>query len=406
MNPYSGYGAIVTGERLVGRRVELEQLEQRLSAGAGSISVIGEPRIGKSSLVNAVSDRIRSTTAMPVAWIDTSTLPGSTELFVEITSEILADAERNHQKIPPEVARIVSPGPTSSYDAYRQCRLCLTLLNRGGIKQVAIFDEFDAIRGFPDAAVTIQRLRDLIYRRFETGLSAVFVSRRTLRNIEQQLADVSTLDNVCEQFSVRPFDESTLWLLADRCGDEWQMVDDDKRQLLQYSGGHPYIAEMILCNALPTRSIRAGCDVVIASIYEYYQHLQRLLQEDGLFEQLIQIVVGPRWSIRLGSLELLQRYGVVRHTKTLESSRYEGWSQHFQLYLEKCARDGVLWALWHDTESAVRERIQEECEQAHGNGWIDTLASRHGSVATIFDACRTRRERKDRTSDWRLALIF
>jgi hypothetical protein len=237
-------------------------------------------------------------------------------------------------------------------------------------------------------------LRDLIYRRFETGLAAVFVSRRTLRNIEQQLADVSTLDNVCEQFCVRPFDEGALWLLADRCRDEWQIVEQDKRQLVWYSGGHPYIAEMILCHALPTRSIRAGCDAVIASIFEYYQHLQRLLEEDGLFEQLLQIVVGPRWSIRPGSLELLQRYGIVRLTTT-EPSRYEGWSQHFQLYLEKCARESVLWALWRDTESAIREHIQEVCERAYGQDWIETLVSRHGSVAKILGECRAKRKKEE-----------
>ena len=93
MNPFGGYGAIVTGDRLVGRGAELEFLVERLSQACGSISVIGEPRVGKSSLVNTAADCVRAANAkMPVVWLDVSTLPSSQELFSGIFSEILQSA--------------------------------------------------------------------------------------------------------------------------------------------------------------------------------------------------------------------------------------------------------------------------------------------------------------------------
>jgi hypothetical protein len=96
VNPFGGYGAIITGDRLVGRQSESEFLEQRLSQAHGSISVIGEPRVGKSSLVNAIADRVRAANdKMPVAWLDVSTLPSSLELFSGILTEIISECERH-----------------------------------------------------------------------------------------------------------------------------------------------------------------------------------------------------------------------------------------------------------------------------------------------------------------------
>jgi hypothetical protein len=270
----------------------------------------------------------------------------------------------------------------------------LISLNRAGVRQVVVLDEFDAIRGFEDASVTIQRLRDLSYRKFETGLSAVFVSRRTLRNIEQQVADVSNLDNVCEQYCVRPFDGGGLAEMALRCADEWVVSEDDLNSLNWHTGGHPYLSEMILCNGLPSRSIHAGSAMSIASILEYYQHLERLLAEDALFEQLLQLVVGPRWSVRSGSHEILQRYGIVTQGSGPEGARPAAWSEHFQGYLEMRAREGDSWALWRETERAMRSCIEAVCTEAHGPTWIKDLSNKHPSVLKVMNECATRQERE------------
>ena len=50
-NPFSGYGGIVYGEKFIGRRDSLRQLEQRiLGENYGNLAIVGLPRIGKSSL--------------------------------------------------------------------------------------------------------------------------------------------------------------------------------------------------------------------------------------------------------------------------------------------------------------------------------------------------------------------
>ena len=391
MNPFGGYGAIVTGERFVGRRTELEFLRQRLSEACGSLSVIGEPRVGKSSLVNAAADRVRALNAKtPVVWLDVSTLPSSVELFSGILSEILAECERRSISLPPDIARYASLAPGSSYEAYRNCRLALLSLKRVGIEQLVVLDEFDAVRKLDDAATTIQRIRDLIYRRFETGLGGVFISRRSLRSIEQQVADVSTLDNVCEQYCVRPFDHTRLEEMLRRCADTWEPGDADRDLLWWYTGGHPYLAEMILCHSYPHKSVEKGAEAVVASIFEFYQHLQRILEEDELFEQLLQIVVGPRWSVKAGSSEIALRYGLIRRVEEGMHHRYAAWSSHFELFLEKCAREGSIWELWREAECAVRDFIGDACVGAYGDDWLKVLSKRHRPIADAAAACQRR----------------
>ena len=51
-NPFSDYGMVVVEERFVGRKDEIIAIQNRvLGKNYGNLSVVGLPRIGKSSLV-------------------------------------------------------------------------------------------------------------------------------------------------------------------------------------------------------------------------------------------------------------------------------------------------------------------------------------------------------------------
>ncbi len=52
-NPFADYGNIVRGERFIGRRDDLQVIEGRVirPREAGNLAIIGDHRIGKSSLV-------------------------------------------------------------------------------------------------------------------------------------------------------------------------------------------------------------------------------------------------------------------------------------------------------------------------------------------------------------------
>jgi hypothetical protein len=58
-NPYAGFGKIVRGDRLVGREADIDNIVEMLRTDSGSIAVIGNPRIGKTSVVIEALSRLR-----------------------------------------------------------------------------------------------------------------------------------------------------------------------------------------------------------------------------------------------------------------------------------------------------------------------------------------------------------
>ena len=57
-NPFASAGTIVNGDLFVGRSVELTEVYNRvLGKNFGNLSIVGIPKIGKSSLMQALYDR-------------------------------------------------------------------------------------------------------------------------------------------------------------------------------------------------------------------------------------------------------------------------------------------------------------------------------------------------------------
>jgi hypothetical protein len=198
-NPFTGFGKVVSGERMVGRNSTVSEIVDHLSDSDGSIAVIGMPRIGKTSVSRDIARQLEVSNPRAIRlWIDLSTIPSSIELFKTISGEIVAAVAQRAPTAYETVQALANSSVSDAYDAYRQTRRILGAASKHDIK-TQIFNEFDSIRWFSDAQVTIQRLRDLVYHAFDTGACGVFASRRSLRAIELSVSDVSTLDGVCEQ---------------------------------------------------------------------------------------------------------------------------------------------------------------------------------------------------------------
>jgi hypothetical protein len=261
---------------------------------------------------------------------------------------------------------------------------------------IVVLDEFDSIRLYADARSTIQRLRDVIDHRYATGLSAVLVSRRWLAALEQALPDVSNLCGVCDSMFVGPLPDMELAMMVARCAPEWSVEDRDRELLRRCTGGHPFLAEMVLSNSWEERAIASGVKMSVGALFDYYEQVRRLLREEGLFDDLLQITVGPRWDVKAMAIEYLARYRVVRGTTTGEDHMYRGFSEHFNGYLERCAREAPAWSVWSETEKALRALVEAVCYEAFGTAWIETLGRRNTSIRALVDGCRQRYESERR----------
>lgn len=394
INPYSGYGNIVLGERLVGRERHIDAMLKRLASNGGSLSVVGEPRIGKSSLAKEVCRQLSSTyPERPIVWLDASTITSETELFVSLIDEVTDALEVNGPGVSDSLSQFAAMQVSNAYDAYRRCRKGLQSLNTQGIQPIVVLDEFDAIRQYENAAALTRRLRELIYHNYDTGLSCVLISRRSLANIESQLADVSNLDGVCEQIYLGPLNIEATLALARRGFDTWSFECSDYKLLWWFTGGHPYLAEMVLCLAHDMGNVADATNIVAANVFEFYERLRNILEEDNLFDQLVQLTVGPAWSLKSGSPDKLLRYGVIHKQ---EDNEFRGWSEHFQLYLEHCARETPSWEMWKETELALRNFIECVCQEHFGNDWLEVLTKRHKAVASLKEQCQKNMEKERR----------
>ena len=391
MNPFAGYGVVVSGERLVGRERELLRLAERVFSGNGSISVVGMPKIGKTSLVSEAVRRHRiARPGAAVVWLNLSTLNHSGQLFPEVLSELsgeLDDAEIA------TVAETLLRDRASAAEGFRACKRVLKGLKRAGRSATLVIDEFDAIRGFSDANTVINQIRELLYRPSEYGLFGVLVSRRTLPSIEGQTEN-SVLHGVCEPLFLHPLSKKGLRSLLARAGEDASGVDE-LSELWSATGGHPYLAEAWM-NERYERGEREeyGAFGAVASVLlDHYGYLAEILQEDDSLDQALQLAVGPRWSVRPGVAERLRAYGIL---VMLETGWHAGWSEHFQLYLERLSRNAEIWDVWRETESGLRDLIEEVLGDALGAEWLSKLASQAPAVATKAESWRSAREREQR----------
>ena len=97
-NPFSDFGTIVHQDRFVGRAIDLQVVESRVvrPPDAGNLAVIGEPRIGKSSLLyKSIMDRreqFRARRIVPI-WMNLATYESPVQFFRSLVERCVDELE-------------------------------------------------------------------------------------------------------------------------------------------------------------------------------------------------------------------------------------------------------------------------------------------------------------------------
>ena len=168
------------------------------------------------------------------------------------------------------------------------------------------------------------------------------------------------------------------------------------------SGGHPFLAEVLLCEACDSLSQAKdnsqyvdseAIDLALfAQAQEFtaqYRLLHDLLQADGVFETLTQLAIGPIWRpIDVHFKNLLMNYGLLRRSP--EGSAYATFSQHFLEYLRLIDRTTPTWALLGQTECQLRDFIATTMVKHLGTGWMSA-----DSVKNLFERCAESQRREE-----------
>src|SRR5438132_4496821 len=90
-NPLADYGTIVSGSRFIGRHDGLNAIDARVlrPAEPGNLAIIGQPRIGKSSLayqgIVAREQELLKEKVVPI-WLNLATFDEPSDLFRELVT--------------------------------------------------------------------------------------------------------------------------------------------------------------------------------------------------------------------------------------------------------------------------------------------------------------------------------
>lgn len=398
-NPFADYGNIVGGERFIGRQKSLKVLENRVVRPheSGNLAVIGEPRIGKSSLVyKAIIERKAELVArklLPI-WLNLGTYDRSAiflRSLVTTCCDELEDLDWVTDKIDRAFRRVLQDELSWS-EGYGRIQRFFQRVRQEGIRILFILDEFDHARFlFKDDTSGFQGLRELSYRP-EWRVTFITTSRRSIRDIEIQTRAISTFDGIFHKHYLSMFDEVDLEEYFLRLAKvNLSVTSSMKNRINFYCGGHPYLLEMLGYELVEVFREQQQVDVdfaakrVEASFIDQYDRMLDLLKEDNNLTKLLQILFGPVVDIKQTEVDELVRYGFIKLT---DQQVYVAFSKHFQLYLRLIEREVDLWSLWSQTEKALRQIITTKMVEKFGKNWIAKLEKARPNLKEIFERAR------------------
>ncbi len=407
-NPFADYGNIVRGERFIGRKDSLRVIENRVirPQEPGNLAIIGDYRIGKSSLVyKAVVERkseLITKKLLPI-WINLATYEQAPIFFRSLVTSCLdemADLGWLSEPIQNAANRALQDELSWS-EGYGRIQRFFERIRQAGFRILFILDEFDHARYlFKDDISGFQGLRELSYRP-EWRVTFITTSRRTLRDIELQTKAISTFDLIFYKHFLAMFEGSDLQEYFARLSLIGITITPEMKERVDfYCGGHPYLLEMLGYEMVEMFREQQKVDVdhavhrIEPSFLNQYDHMVDILREDGSLNKILQILFGPVVDVKQIDVDEFLRYGLIKPT---DQGVYIAFSPHFQSYLKLIERQIDLWPIWRETEIALRNIITTKMLEQHGEHWIDKVEKARPNLKPIFEACREAQQKEEKS---------
>jgi len=391
-NPLADYGNIIHGDRFVGRKSEIATIHNRvLGKNSGNISIIGLPRIGKSSLVwqalLAEKDKYENDKTL-ITRIDVGEFDNSLDLFSALIAYVQEEIddkfdEPTKLKVEKTISKVKDQS-ASNHEKKRNIQKFFKIALANNFKIIIVLDEFDHIRAF----FKLEDFQFLLELSIHPKTKVIFVtiSRRTIQEIELENGTISTLAGVFSNLFLSPYnteDLSDYWEVLEILG-----VETDKEyrdQVIKYTGAHPFLMDLFnyeIINKLliePTYDFTAIFDSSVSglklSLLNNYDNILTLLDEEKLLDKAVQILLGPTFNLDQKSIERLLRYGILKFDEN--SGKYSCFSEFFQDYLNIKQTELDIWPIWNETEKSLRELIKDFLIYKYGDNWLEAYKQKH-----------------------------
>ena len=203
------------------------------------------------------------------------------------------------------------------------------------------------------------------------------------------------------------FNDDDLEIYFSRYSDiEISISDNQIERVFYYCGSHPYLLEMLgweivemYCrNQEQEIDVDKAANAILQSIFEHYDDMIRLLQEEKTLNKLLQILFGPVIDVKPTDVTEVSNYGLI---KPNDNGTYSAYSEHFHDYLKLHERSAEfsdeIWPIWRRTEKALREVITITMYGVYGDNWIEELEKARPNLKQIFDTCRQAQQKEEKS---------
>ena len=407
MNPFANYGRIVHGDRFIGRKTIVNNIENRIihPDNPGNLAIIGMHRIGKSSLAHKAiieqKDNLTKKGVLPI-WMGVASYDMSPDFFHAFVKRCVREMKRLDWLS--DTVQDLADYALETEDSWDEIKDFFIEVKEIGYRMLLILDEFDHARHLFKGNTAFQRLRELAdYPDY--GFSLVLTSRRSIRDIERLAGSTSPFHNIFQVQRLAMFNDDDLATYFSRFSDIGISISDEQRErVLFYCGAHPYLLETLGCEIVEMFrrnqeiDVDKAADTISQSVFGHYDDMIRLLREEETLNKLFQILFGPIIDIKPTDVTELENYGLIMPT---QNGTYAAYSEHFHDYLKIHERSteftNDLRAIWSKTENALREIITTTMSSVYGDDWIEELEkTRPNLKKDIFDPCRGRQQNEER----------
>jgi AAA+ ATPase superfamily predicted ATPase len=395
-NPFSDFGGIIKGDRFVGRKSELNQIQKRLLGESfGNLAIIGLPRIGKSSLAwNSIienKETLIQKKILPI-WIPLGEFSNLIEFLDEVLSIVCDQIQTTNKEsfLVFNELRNSFHSADSNLEKRRFVKKFLRNLNTNGFRLILVIDEFDNAQDI-FSLQDFQFLRESSYN-LETKIGIVTVSRKTIQELEPDNGSLSNFYQIFDELRLKLFsdeDVSLYWQRLKKLGISVSATYIEN--IIFYSGKHPYLLDLInysIFNKIEQTAINldeilnSTLETLKLKIYNEYESILKLMEQENLDKKLVQLIVGPNYDITQRDVEKLLKYSLVKST-TDES--FECFAKFFEEYLSLKSSEIDIWPLWAETEIELRSVIKEFLIDKYGEDWVDNFVKGNPKKTKTID---------------------
>ncbi|HKV59292.1 MAG TPA: hypothetical protein VJO32_13460, partial [Ktedonobacteraceae bacterium] len=454
--PFDEHDAPLAASPFIERNSALRVIEQRVLAvqEPGNLSVVGLPRVGKSSLLyHALFERefLPDTRHMLPIWLNLADYQQPGLFFLALAQKCIEQVTKLgwSTNATQRAAEATLQEGISWSEAYARMQRYLQKLHqaRPGIRIVCALDSFDAAADlFKDDPTYFSSIRGL-YENPSWRVTFITISQLPLREIELLAQGVPTLHVPFQEYYLTLFDAAEMQAYyAHLTASGLPVTNALTGRMEWYAGKHPYLLARLASQLLAMwrenqqANVDAAFQRVEADFHTYYALLMDIpgainACRDTMFADAINRVPTGQQS----DIDRLMKYGLIQQT----AEGYDVFSPHFLAYLRETMpaaeiqqedeetegfdeewsgdewqiepetdekqQDALLpvedtsgahlWSMWRETERTMRVALTATLQTKYGENWFERLKQLHPNLkmkgaTTLFDRCQITLERE------------